>query len=86
MYNTYDIKNYLATYVGTHSLQEQDPSPEVPGFTQSVQENTKTQKTANNSHKEEVPAIIVYVNKAGCLDEPHKKCLKARMVFSESWT
>lgn len=44
MYNTYDIKNYLATYVGTHSLQEQDPSPEVPGFIQSVQENTKTQK------------------------------------------
>lgn len=42
-------------------------------------------KEGGHSHKKEVPTIVVCVDEAGHLDEPHEESLQTLVVLLESW-
>lgn len=42
-------------------------------------------KEGGHSHKKEVPTIVVCVDEAGHLDEPHEEGLQTLVVLLESW-
>lgn len=41
-------------------------------------------KEGRHSHEKEVPTIVVHVDEAGRLNEPHEEGLQALVVLSES--